>query len=210
MSIVWPCGLSVDAYAAAGRNVEVPRPDCPRCFVPMVMWSGYERSVREAGLCVKIFCHRARCSSCRVSDVLLPSFVLVGRLDVAETVGAVITAVVSGASGVRPVARAAEVPHTTARGWCWRFGARAADLAVSFAALSVEISGAVMTPGSSRANDALAAIRAAFDAACDLPGWLVLGLWRFASVVSGGGLIATNTNMPYLVIGKRRFMPPVP
>jgi hypothetical protein len=28
--------------------------------------------------------------------------------------------------------------------------------------------------------------------------------------VSGGRLIATNTDSPYLVVGKRRFMPPVP
>ena len=36
------------------------------------------------------------------------------------------------------------------------------------------------------------------------------GLWRFVSSVSGGRLVATNTNSPCLVVGKRRFMPPVP
>jgi hypothetical protein len=56
----------------------------------------------------------------------------------------------------------------------------------------------------------LAAISAAFDPACGLPGWLALGRWRFACAVSGGRLIAANTTSPWLIIGKRRFMHPVP
>jgi hypothetical protein len=31
MTIVWPCRLSVDAYVAASRDDEFPRPDCPSC-----------------------------------------------------------------------------------------------------------------------------------------------------------------------------------
>ncbi len=29
MAMVWPRPLPVDAYVAAGREVEVPRPGCP-------------------------------------------------------------------------------------------------------------------------------------------------------------------------------------
>jgi len=47
-------------------------------------------------------------------------------------------------------------------------------------------------------------------AASALPGWGELGCWRFVSAVSGGRVIATNTNTPYLIVGRRRFMPPVP
>ena len=108
MAIVWPCPLPVDAYVAAGREVEVPRPVCPSCAGPLVFWSGYWRHVRAAG----------------------------------------------------------------------RF--------------------------------ALTAITAAFAAAADLPGWVRLGVWRFAASVSGGRLIAPNTGSPFLVAGRRRFMPPVP
>ena len=57
---------------------------------------------------------------------------------------------------------------------------------------------------------ALAAIGAAFGAAAALPGWLAVGVWRFASSVSGGRLIAASKSSPYLIVGKRRFMPPVP
>ena len=31
MAIVWPCPLAVDAYAAVGRDLGFPRPDCPSC-----------------------------------------------------------------------------------------------------------------------------------------------------------------------------------
>ncbi len=49
MSIVWPCPLTVDAYASMGRAVQVPRPDCPSCLVPAVFWSGYWRYIRWQG-----------------------------------------------------------------------------------------------------------------------------------------------------------------
>ena len=47
MAIVWPCPLSVDRYAASGREIEVPRPDCPQCGSAMTFWSGYWRHIRQ-------------------------------------------------------------------------------------------------------------------------------------------------------------------
>ena len=210
MAIVWPCPLPVDAYVAAGREVEVPRPVCPSCAGPLVFWSGYWRHVRAAGRCRKIFVPRVRCGPCRVSHALLPAFVLAWRLDVAEAVGAVIGQVAGGASGVRPAAARLGVPYTTARGWVRRFRARAPGLGVAFAALAAELGGQVITPAEQGGRFALAAIDAAFGAATGLPGWLAVGLWRFASSVSGGRLIAANTTSPWLIVGRRRFMPPVP
>ena len=101
MAIVWPCPLAVDAYVAAGRDVEFPRPACPSCAGPLVFWSGYWRYVREAGRCRKIFVPRLRCAPCGVSHALLPAFVLAWRLDTAETVGVVVGQVAGGACGVR-------------------------------------------------------------------------------------------------------------
>ena len=57
-------------------------------------------------------------------------------------------------------------------------------------------------------QSAVAAIGAAFTAAAGLPGWAVLGQWRFACAVTGGSLLAANASSPFLVIGRRRFMPP--
>jgi hypothetical protein len=210
VAIVWPCPLSVDAYVAVGREVEFPRPDCPSCAGPLVFWSGYRRYVRAAGCCRKIFVPRLRCASCRVSHALLPAFVLAWRLDVAETVGAVLGQVAGGGCGVRPAAARAGVPYTTARGWVRRFRARALELGTGFAALAVELGGEAIRPAAEAGRFALAAIGTAFDVAAGLPGWLGLGVWRFAASVSGGRLIAANAGSPFLVAGKRRFMPPVP
>jgi len=77
--------------------------------------------VREAGLCHKIFVPRLRCGRCAVTHVLLPCFVLAGRLDVAETIGTVLEEVVDGPGGVRPAAARVDVFHSTARSWLRRF-----------------------------------------------------------------------------------------
>lgn len=209
VAIVWPCSLSVDAYAAAGREVVVPRPDCPRCTAPMGFWSGYRRWVREAGSCRRIFVPRVRCARCQATDALLPAFVLVGRLDAVNGVGRVIEAVTSGISGVRPAAARVGVAYTTAREWQRRFSARAAVWGVAFAALCAELGGPVLRPVADAAAGAVAAIGAAFVAACEFPGWARLTRWRFAAAVSGGGLLVANTISPYLVVGNRRFLPPV-
>jgi transposase-like protein len=210
VAMVWPCPLPVDAYVAAGREVGFPRPACPSCAGALVFWSGYWRHVRAAGRCRKIFVPRLRCGRCRVSHALLPAFVLAWRLDVAETVGAVIAEVAGGGCGVRPAAARRAVPYTTARGWVRRFRRRALELGTGFAALAVDLGGEAVRPAVDAAGFALAAIGAAFGAAAGLPGWLGLGVWRFACSVSGGRLIAANTTSPWMVVGKRRFMPPVP
>ena len=208
MSIVWPCALTVDAYASAGRAVEVPRPLCPACSSRVVFWSGYWRHVRWQGQERKIFIRRARCPACGVTHALLPAFVLARRLDAADPVGAVIGQVIAGACGARPAAAAAGVPHTTARGWVRRFAARAGELAVSFSALCAELGGDAGRPLPDLPRWAAAAIGAAFTAAAGLPGWAALGRWRFASAVTGGSLLAANASSPWLIIGRRRFMPP--
>lgn len=210
VSIVWPCSLSVDEYVSAGRTLEFPRPDCPSCRLEMKFWSGYQRQIREDGRCRSMWVPRVRCDRCRATHALLPAFVLVGRLDVVETVGGVLEAVVEGPGGVRPAAANVQVPHTTARGWLRRFGSLAPELAVAFAALAADLGGAVMAPFPAAPRAALAAIGGAWRAVVAFPGWLGANRWRFVSAVTGGRLIATNMNSPYLIVGKRRFMPPVP
>ena len=153
---------------------------------------------------------RLRCGRCEASHALLPAFALAWRLDTAETIGTVIGEVAGGTCGIRPAADRAGVPFTTARGWVRRFRARAPELGVAFAALAVELGGEAIRPPAQAGRFALTAIAAAFEAATALPGWLALGRWRFASAVSGGRLLAANTISPFLIVGRRRFMPPVP
>ena len=205
VAIVWPCPLAVGAYAAAGRDLGFPRPDCPSCAGPLVFWPGYRRYVREAGRYWKIFVPRLRSARCGVSHAVLPAFTLAWRLDMAETIGSVV-----GEAGVRgpPGGGAGGVPYTTARGWVRRFRARAAELGVAFAA--VELGGQAVTPPAGAGRFALTAIGAAFAAAASLPGWGRLGAWRFASAVTDGKLIAASTVSPWYVVGRRRLMPPIP
>jgi hypothetical protein len=167
MAIVWAFALPVDEYVAAGREVSVPRPDCPGCSAAMAFWSGYERSVRDGPAAVRIWIRRARCRTCRMTHALVPSFCLLGRLDVAEVIGAVTAAVVGDGRGVRPVATQADVPHTTARDWVRRFRRRAEVLAAAFAAVVVELAGSAPSLPACRsvAIQSLAVIRAAFAAA---------------------------------------------
>ena len=205
MSIVWPCPLPAGVYAAAGREVEFPRPDCPSCAVAMVFWSGYRRYVRDSGICVRIFVPRVRCGPCEVSHALLPAFVLARRLDVAEVIGKVVGEVAGGGCGVPPAAERAGVPYTTARGWVRRSGVRARGLGVAFAALAVEPGGDAIRPPADAGQFAVAAIGAAFGAAAGLPGWAGLGRWRFACAVSGGTLIAANMIAPWLIVGETAF-----
>jgi transposase-like protein len=141
VAIVWPCLLGVDAYAAAGRGVKVPRPSCPRCERPMGFWPGYLRWVRY-GRARRIWVRRATCRGCRVSHALLPAFVLARRLDAVEAIGAGLAWAVGG-RGMRPIAAWLGVPHSTARDWRRRFRARAPTLAAGLAALAVELTGSV-------------------------------------------------------------------
>ncbi len=145
-----------------------------------------------------------------MTDVVLPSFVALGRLDVVESIGAVVDAVVDGTATVGSAADAVDVPYTTARGWVRRFRWRAGMLAVAFAALVVELGGDPIAVCCDAGVYAVAAIAAAFWAACGLVGWAGLGRWQFASTVCGGSLLAANTNAPWIVVGNRRFMPPIP
>ena len=210
VSMVWPCLLSVEAYASAGRGVDVPRLECPRCAMPMCLWAGYRRWVRSAGRCWWIFVPRQRCARCVITHAVLPAFVLAGRLDVADSIGWVLETVASGAVGVRRAAVSVSVAHTTAREWQRRFTARAGELGVAFAGLCAELGGPVLAPLADVVAGAVAAIGAAFTAVCEFPGWAGLSRWRFASAVSGGGVLAANTISPFLVVGKRRFLAPVP
>ena len=212
MAIVWPCPIPVDQYLALGREVQVPRPNCPDCLDPMTFSSGYRRWVREAGVCHRLWITRARCRSCRRSHALIPSFCLLGRLDVVTTVGDALVSVVMGDSGVRPVAIRLHVPFTTVRGWVRRFVHRAGTLAAGFAALAVQISGKVADlTAPTPVEQALVALNHAYGRLVTRSDTgLIPDAFGFASLVTGGAMIATAMNPPWLILGTKRFIPPVP
>jgi hypothetical protein len=120
MSIVWAWASSVEAYAALGKTVVVSRAVCPSCRGQMVFWSGYWRHVRvDANTGWRIWVRRGRCSSCRVSHALLPSFCLAERGFGVEVIGPAVKEM-AGGRGTGSVARAVGVAQSTVRGWCRR------------------------------------------------------------------------------------------
>ena len=203
VAIVWPCGLSVERYAAQGTEIRVPRSRCPECRRELVFWSGYWRYVREQGE-HRLFIRRGRCQRCGQTHALLPSFLLGRRLDPVAVIGRALALGVSGL-GMLKVAAEVGVPHSTARDWRRRHRARAPALAVGFAALRVELGDEVTTLPEVPEQAALAALGAAWAARRGL-----LGLWGFASVMSCGSWLGTNKTPLWAPLGDRRFMAPIP
>jgi len=192
--IVWPCPLSVDAYLAAGRNVETPRPNCPTCSAPMSFWGFYERDLRITGI-VRLVVQRMRCRRCSCSHALLPDFVTQGRLDGIEVIGASIDAMATGASD-RTVAKAVDVPHTTVRSWRRRVEARAEMLTAGFLAATVAFGGLAPRIPADVLGALVAAIWAAAAASLRRLGPSP-GVWRTANRIIGSQLLATNTDPPF-------------
>lgn len=218
MVIVVAWAGSVEAYRAAGRRVgpEVA-PDCPRCQVLMVFWSGYERDVRlgfdpdaaSTRRYVRIWVRRVHCKHCGITPGLLPAFCLSRRLDEVEVIGVAIALMVAG----RPVAAAAAllaVPRSTARGWISVFLQRAGAITALFAGLAIAQCSAAFDLPADAARAAVEAIGRAYDAARRRRSGNLLGVWRFASVVSGGALAASNKDPPWGADPARGWLPALP
>ncbi|MDQ6836851.1 MAG: DUF6431 domain-containing protein [Actinomycetota bacterium] len=190
MAIVWPSGLDVEGYVAAGRELEVPRPACPGCRQPMRFWGWYERDVRvSAEVIHRLEVRRARC--CERTHALLPGFVAWGRLDAVEVIGVAVETMWGGV-GTRTVANGLGLAHTTVRDWRRRFARRAELLAVGFSRFCVAVGDLAPVLSGRPEVVAVAAIRAAWGAARRRFGGGVGGLWRLANAVVGGHLISTN------------------
>ncbi len=196
MAIVWPCPMTAHDYVAAGRELEVPRPDCPACAAAMSFWGWYFRPLRAAVEELRLLVRRARCATCRISHALLPDFVTPGRLDGVEVIGAAIEQMAAGATTMT-TARAAGVPYTTARGWRSRFARRAELLAVGFLAATVAFGDLVPRLPDGAVARALCAIGAAVAAARRRFA-AAGGHWRLANRVVGGHLLSTNTDPPWI------------
>lgn len=190
MAMIWPCVLSVEAYAAAGKEVVVPRPWCSSCEGRMVFWSGYGRFVRR-GAVFRIWVKRARCEGCGVSHGLLPSFCLLGRLDAVEVIGEAVAAVAGGA-GVAKLAGAVDVPHTTVRGWWRRHRENSAVLLLASSAAAglgvamAELSGVAEV-------DAVAGLKTVAAVAARIG----IGEWSAMSLLSAGRWLSTNMDPPF-------------
>jgi len=135
--------LSVDEYARLGNRVPLPRPRCIACDRPMCFDGSYRRQVRHNGVVHRVTIRRVRCPSCGLSCAVLPEFVLVGRLDSVDTIGAALVTA-TGAPRTEAADRLfAGVPARTVRSWKARFTERAPLLGCGLASFAVHWGGEV-------------------------------------------------------------------
>ena len=138
---------------------------------------------------------------------MLPEFVLAGRLDSADTVGAVL-AVAAGAPGAKSLAHLFDtVPERTVRSWNARFVERAPLLAVGLASLAVHWGGPALLPNRDPVVWAVTAVGATWWTSVNRhlrrP---VLPPWRLASWITGGELMSTRVDLPW----PGGHVPPIP
>lgn len=196
MSIVWPWPLDVDAYAERGREVEPPRPACPLCSGPTQRWHGYLRHIRDDRDRL-IWIARVRCTACGVTQALLPSFVLPRRWDTVTHIGRAAELAVSGL-GHRPIAITLGRPETTVRSWLRRLRSIAVALAAALLARAVTLGWS----GFELPVVPMARLCAAVHAlAGRWPMSRPADPWSIAGLITGGGLLATNTDAPLAAAG---------
>jgi hypothetical protein len=177
----------VEARLASGALV---RPGCAGSLGPWG-WARV-RSLRGVAGSVVVRPWRARCLSCRVSHVLLPVFALLRRADLAEVIGAALSAKAAG-SGARTIAASLGRPVETVRGWLRTFAARAEALRAWFTVLLVDTGVDPVPPAATRTPfaDAVAAVLGAVVAArsrCPRVG--EVSPWWWACAASTGRLLA--------------------
>ncbi len=169
---------------------------CSGCGGELRPWGHARwRTLRDHGRPVRLRPRRSRCRSCLVSHVLLPTLVLLRRVDLAAViVGALVARHLERRSRVE-VAGVAGAPWDTVRGWLRRFEERAGEIRTEFAALahSWDAELGPIEPRASTALDALEAIGAAAAAAVRRFG--PTPLWALVAGASGGRLLA-NTSSP--------------
>lgn len=191
MAIVWACPLDVDAYAAAGRDVDAPRPACPLCGSPTQRWHGYLRHLRDDRDRL-IWIPRVRCTACGVTQALLPWFVLPRCWDTVAALGQAAELAASGL-GHRPIAAALARPETTVRGWLRRLRSIAVPLASTLLARAVALGWSGLGLPVAPLPRLCAAVRCL---AGRWPGSRPVDPWAIAGLVTGGTLLATNTDAP--------------
>ncbi len=190
MQMVEADAASVEVRLRAGQIA------CLGCGGELRPW-GFARwrTLRDHARPVRLRPRRSRCRGCLVSHVLLPTLVLLRRMDLAVVIGAALVARHVERRSRAEVARAAGAPWDTVRGWLRRFEERAAEIRAEFAALAQGWDAELgpIEPRGSTALDALEAIGVAAAAAVRRFG--PTPLWALVAGASGGRLLS-NTSSP--------------
>jgi len=196
MAIIWPCPLTPSTYAEAGREISVPPVVCPGCRRQLTGWGGYWRWVRAERVPEqRIWIRRGRCRHCRRTHALLPSFLFVCRLDVAQVIGTALDRVAAGI-GARTIAQQLALPHTTVRDWWRRVRTKAPTLLASMLMLATSLDPAPVALSADGAPAVLEALWCAWRRTQQRLAGRTPDQWAFWSLVSGGLALAANTSPP--------------
>lgn len=155
----------------AEADLTAGRLACPHCAAPLRPWSWAQmRRVRgRDGTSRSVRPRRARCSSCRTSQVLLPAWCQPRLADATEVVGAALVAKAAG-RGYRAIAAELGRPPATVRRWLRRARdpshlAWLRRLGVEYAChLDTEVLTGGLQPQPTGLGDALEALAAAVHA----------------------------------------------
>jgi len=135
---------------------------------------------------------RARCGSCGVTHVLLPSWLLSRRCDGTAVIGDMLARAARG-QGFRSVAAASGVPEGTVRGRLRRFRRSAGRVREFFTRLAgtLAVDPVPLDPAGSVLGDAVVAVAAvAAGAAGRWPGMAAVPGWEVAAALTAGSLLS--------------------
>jgi hypothetical protein len=188
--------LSPSSYAAAGREITASAQVCPSCSHQLTGWGGYWRWVRaERRPEQRIWIQRGWCAHCRHAEALLPSFLLVRRLDEDAVIGSALS-LAAGGTGARAIAQQLAVPRSTVRDWWRRACARAPTLLASLLALATSLDPAPVALTADGLVGVLEALENAWERARQHLGARLPDRWGFWSLISGGLALAAHTSPP--------------
>ena len=143
---------------------------CPSCTAGRLAPWAYARARVVSlldGRRARVTPRRARCTTCRRTHVLLPSWCVPRRGHGVEVVATALAGRLRG-HGHRGIAQQLGVPAGTVRGWLRRIGRGAEGLRVAAIGHLYQLGSTVrLEPTGSRLGDALAALAAAVRAAQD-------------------------------------------
>src|SRR5438477_4053717 len=151
------------------------------------------RVFRRCRVPVSVQPRRARCSSCGVTHVLLPAWLLVRRCDSAGVIGEMLARAARG-QGFRSIAAASGVPEDTVRDRLRRFRTSAAGVREFFTRLAgaLAVDPVPLDPAGGVLGDAVVAVAAAAAAAAGRWPALAVSGWELAAVVTAGSLLSPD------------------
>jgi hypothetical protein len=174
---------------------------CPGCGGRLGGWGhAVRRRVFTAGrFPVAVRPRRARCASCGVTHVLLPSWLLARRCDGTAVIGEMLARAARG-QGFRSIAAVSGVPEDTVRDRLRRFRASAARIREFFTRLAgvLALDPVPLDPAGTLLADAVVAVAAAAAAAAGRwPGMITVSGWELAAVLTLGSLLS-----PFVVFSR--------